>query len=58
MFKFEAYSKNNADKLKEASLRIIEKDGVSAVYADKVKRSAFNPEEAISVKFNFNFENG
>ena len=56
MFKFEAYSKNNADKLKEASLRIIEKDGVSAVYADKVKRSAFNPEEAISVKFNFNFE--
>jgi len=56
MIKFNAYSKNNKDEIKEAGLKIIEKDEVTAVYADSVKRSAFNSEEAITVKFNFSFE--
>ena len=35
---------------KSTSVRMVEYEGVSAIYADSVKCSAFDPEEAITIK--------
>ncbi len=50
MIKFTAYSKNQASVIKDEAVKIIETDGVLAVYADSVKRDAFDSEEAVGVR--------
>lgn len=50
MIELVAISRDKQGTEKSAPLRMVEYEGVSAIYADSVKCSAFDPEEAISVK--------
>lgn len=56
MFDFTALSRDRDGTVQEASIRTAEIDGVRAVYADDIRRSAFDPEEAVTVRIGFSGE--
>lgn len=50
MLKFTAYSKNQFNDIKDESIKVLDIDGVCAIYADSITREHFDSEEAVCVK--------
>ena len=58
MFDFDAYSRDRDGSVQKAAFRTVETDGVLAVYADDIRCSAFDPENAVTVRIGFSGEIG
>ena len=56
MLEFIAYSKNQAGVVKDEIIKKVESDGVWGIYADAITSDAFDSEEAVCVKFDFDEE--